>query len=299
MSPEIDQFVNFFEFYVQRRAKKPITMTRRRRWRHSTLGLLAARKHPIDEACALVTWLFDECDGHLPIKLERGETKITRVAQILDNYDALLVAKVEGTTRIVEPTITIGVGKRLSPLQLEAQVTELVGMFTAYRESLGKPDVVDDYRVNNWAKTFRIMLTADRRAFDDISFVIASFRELENLMDHSRYSTDVFPLRADFEWQLTERRGLRDALRERAKIEGSNATKKPSPTPGPAFEDDRPVPRMAHAETGVHTNMGENIEERRRRYEEGAARARMLEDSAARIAWPSSRGPLQPFSNGL
>jgi hypothetical protein len=92
LSPEIWAFTAYFEALVTPLAKRRITDEKREKWLWSACRLLVMDSRPFKELVSLTTWIFRDCDGHLPFENRWGgyNEKVTRVAQIRDNYDKAL-----------------------------------------------------------------------------------------------------------------------------------------------------------------------------------------------------------------
>ena len=101
LSPEIWAFTAYFEAVVTPLAKRRITETKREKWLSSALYLLVIDSRPFEELVALTTWIFSDCDGHLPFENRWGryDEKVTRVAQIRDNYEQALAYMRSGLIR--------------------------------------------------------------------------------------------------------------------------------------------------------------------------------------------------------
>ncbi len=84
-------------------AKRRITDAKREKWLWSAMNLLVMDSRPFEELVALTTWIFRDCDGHLPFENRWGgyDEKVTRVDQIRHNYDKALAYMRSGFIRQV------------------------------------------------------------------------------------------------------------------------------------------------------------------------------------------------------
>lgn len=187
------QFLAFFEYHVAPRAGRKITMAKRQRWLTQLMDLVLSFKRPIGEAAMVVTWIFTDCDGIIPIPTRSKDRKLTRIDQITWNWVELQAAMRNGLDR--HPIRGHNYAHELENVVVESQVNELVKYFAEFRTSLG--ETASEFQLANWRKTFRIMLHHDRIDFDSVVLVVTNLRRFENHIDLNRYR-DAFYVRFEF-----------------------------------------------------------------------------------------------------
>jgi hypothetical protein len=228
-----------------------IPVWRIKRWVPSAFDLLATDGRPLEQVAEVITWVFARCGGYLPfLPYQHGQLsyspdarKVTRIAQIRENYDDILKAmrpwKITSLAQLAENydedrqppatrasrTAKINYGKPFTDEAMEAQVGQLLGSFVAFR-GLPADHPRLDYWHWGWAKSFRIMLHHDGRSFDDIAEAIEALRLLQQEGCHgyigiSRHYTAI-RLRWELDRVLDDIRNLRRELANR-----------PAPVPPP------------------------------------------------------------------
>lgn len=214
------EFLVFFESLALPYAKRKATDKEREGWRKSAFNLVFERD--FDELCQVTRWLFVDHKGYFPftpkpVRLADGRekpntTKVTRPYQIAENYDECVAhMKAERPVESDQPADDLPTPEDTIPWQpilnespndRDKQVAELVDHFAYFRYGENQPDHPDiEFKRNNWAKTFEIMLGHDGRRFEDIRLVVTHLRPYEREIDTSRYP-DAFRLRGDWSWLL-------------------------------------------------------------------------------------------------
>jgi hypothetical protein len=191
----------------ERRAKHWKTITsigekRRRAWLESALSLVM--DHPLAEITETVDWIFEKCKGWLPAsiqdeQLRNKDRKVTRLRLIFNYYADIRKAMATGNGDILVPAPQQrrkGAGQQ-QPKQSE--VDELVAQFAEFRSSIGDRHI-SEFRIANWAKSFRILLV--KHPFDDIKAVIETIRDGAEIIDQQRYH-DAYDLNSRAgEWKF-------------------------------------------------------------------------------------------------
>jgi hypothetical protein len=238
-----------------------IPLWRIKRWVPSAFDLLATDGRPLEQVAEVIAWVFARCGGYLPfVPYQHGHLsyspdarKVTRIAQIRENYDDILKAmrpwKTTSLAQLAENydedrqppatrasrTAKINYGKPFTDEAMEAQVGQLVECFLALRVLPADHRNLDYWRWG-WAKSFRIMLHHDGRSFDDIAEAIEALRLLQQAGCHryigiSRHYNAI-RLRWEFDQVLDDISRLRSSLANR-----------PAPVPPPPKPPD---PRFGH-----------------------------------------------------
>jgi hypothetical protein len=183
---------------------------RRDGWRKSAIKLL--RYHDdLDEVWEVTIWLFDKHGGYLPFRARKDERgfyksqRITNVEQICDNYDECVKRmKAERPVESDQPADDLPTPEDTIPWQptlnnppdddRDKQVAELVDHFAYFRYGENQPDHPDiEFKRNNWAKTFEIMLGHARIPFEDIRTVVTQPASLPGAHRHQPLSRCLPP----------------------------------------------------------------------------------------------------------
>lgn len=214
--------VTYFEGPVLERANRDavakgrklsdfIPDSRKEKWLHNAYELVV--DHPLHEVVAVIDWLFSTWYGQLPycVLAERtdyvkpSDLKLTRIAQIQENYDNLIAEMRRGSCP--DPGAEMPPAQRtkiqydepFSDPLAEAKVTELVQLFTEFQLACGPHKEIHHTRTWRWAKSFRIMLSYRGYEFDDLKMVVSALRDYPD-MDRTRYN-DAYDLDRDGEWE--------------------------------------------------------------------------------------------------
>ncbi|MFV8242159.1 helix-turn-helix domain-containing protein [Mycolicibacterium peregrinum] len=199
-SPEIMQFLAFFEYYAAPRSGTKVTMTRRKKWLNQCLKHLVSGKLPLHKVTALVTWIFVDCDGELPISVPKKDKKLTRPDQIFWYFHQLVIAAENGLTPkslAREANVKVNYNRPLDDAVMESQVAELVNHYAEFWSSLDGNIKLNEFKLENWAKSFRILLHHDRASFDDALTVVTNLKRFDRHIDTDRF-LDAFWVRAHF-----------------------------------------------------------------------------------------------------
>jgi len=185
VSPEIYDVVQLFEDYIHPGSKKVITAKRRNSWHATAVKMVFERKRTLQEITAVITMVFEDDFGQLPDKPKYGsERKVTRLAQIDENWDMLMdcllgeFMKPGTVSGEVNTRIKTKYFKPLNDSSMEQQALTLAKKFNTFRDPTGllakNPARTKnlEFRREGWKKTFRIMLANDGYSFDDIALVI-------------------------------------------------------------------------------------------------------------------------------
>jgi hypothetical protein len=287
--------------------KTPVTEKRRQGWFRSALTLL--ENHSLVEAAEVCDRVFAHSGGELPeeVKLSpaahlpqeclarlkaegkpipRPVRRVTNLRQIFFYFDQLIewMRRPRTCPRPGDEDQSADTGGRQAKTTqpfTEAQVGELVEAFAEFRglPGLWPPPAEDDdapvdraeqFRRNNWAKTFTIMLRHDGRRFEDVKTVITSLRAYQAYIDIGRYH-HPFHLREEFDQVLALVVQLTEAHAHRF---DPPVVTMPVSLPRPRFYDDEDDERPSHLTDSGVANMADNLEERRARYAARAAKKR-------------------------
>jgi hypothetical protein len=291
---QADQLVAHFEQPVVERQKADYAKRgwtwrgtnldeRREAWREAAIKLL--ERHSFTEVVETIDYVFGPWNGYLPSSvtardgrslktdkngrdLKHDDLKVTRLQLIRQGYESIRDHMTD-PDMAVEPEHHVAADPKPAgrkPVQ-QCQVDELMADFTEFRASLGDRDV-DEFRLNNWAKTFRIML--GKRSFEDIKAVIAAIRGCPEYVDQGRYRS-AYALNRHGEWKR-----LQGYVQLYELIKAKKAAQ-PQVVPPPKAHDDqyddewRPTPRRTSGPRLTSSDMSswESIERRRARYREG------------------------------
>ncbi len=171
-----------------RKVQPSISEGRLEKFHQSAIELLL--HHPLAEVVEVIDWVYIDCNGYLPQSLvdRNKDHKLTRLRQILNCYEGLREAMTTGIPRPSDQQ-----PKKVDP----TEVDELMAAFTEFRASHGDLDI-SEFRLNNWRKTFRIMLR--KYPVQDIKAVIAAIRGMPDYIDQGRYR-NAYALNRPGEWE--------------------------------------------------------------------------------------------------
>ena len=292
----ITSLVEEFERYVAPRSERAITSKRRQGWYIAAERLLFVDRRSLDQVRQILAWIFDRQQGVLPswflCKWKNAkEFKVTRLYQVVEHWDDLVKAMSDGPSQAVEEVGDLATKvafmsdearssrsevDNVTPLsreEIDDQVNELITAFAGFRRV--PLDRLDEWRRNNWTKTFEIMLRGDRRSFDEVLRVVTglSDQRLWRWIDVSRYNTP-------FDIRSREYDDLVSQIQCASTWADQDEKSRPEPLAAVRSWDweelDYCSPARDECARGS-SDMGshESIERRQRRYEERAEKNRL------------------------
>ena len=232
------QLVDHFEKHlllrsaIEKEQIRNVSANRRVGWVQSANKLLD--DHPLQELMSVIDWVFISCSGVLPFVVENdygkprtSDRKVTRLALILNNYSQIRgkmlqrsdIDAAEGLVDADQPRgLRTNYGEPFADFEQEAQIIELVDLFTHYRGWRGE-EQIHPTRTWRWAKSFRIMLAHRKYEFDDVKFVVTALADRRWELDFGRYH-DAYDLHRDSEWvhlmAAVKIKQMREEMRESA-----------------------------------------------------------------------------------
>lgn len=222
-SPEVGQLVGWFEYLIHPFAKYGPTPKRRTAWVCSAAWLLVYRRIPMAELVELLSWLFFEHNGIMPIHTEMAsDRKVTRLEQVSHYYADLKEAMLQDVHPLGQetPRPQLNYMYPLPDADLEAKAVDLAERFEKYRaaDQSRMLSVASyqrkDFDFRGWCKTARIMLHRDGRTFGEVADLLDGMFDCLGELEAGKFMA-LFWVRNDYDHLSAELPMLRQVAQAR------------------------------------------------------------------------------------